>query len=471
MGAGERKLWGGRFTQPTDAFVEGFSASISYDSRLYRQDIRGSIAHCRMLARQKILTEGEAAVIVRGLELVLGELERGELPFRDALEDIHMHVESRLRELIGPVAGKLHTARSRNDQVATDLRLYLREEVDAMRAGLRALQKGLVELAATHVEVVMPGFTHLQIAQPVSLAHHLLAYFEMLDRDWGRLSDLRPRLNQLPLGSAALAGTPFPVDREWVARELGFDGVCANSMDAVSDRDFAIELASASALIMMHLSRLAEELILWSSPAFGFIELPDAFCTGSSIMPQKKNPDVPELVRGKSGRVYGALFALLTLMKGLPLAYNRDMQEDKEPIFDVVDSVRGSLRAFADLVPGIVVRRERMAGMARAGYSTATDLADYLARRGIPFREAHEIVGRIVAMAVAAERPLDALSVAELQAIDPRIGDDVRAVLTVEASVNARQGIGGTAFVVVQAAVEQARRRLRRGGEEGEGER
>ncbi|MBF0177872.1 MAG: argininosuccinate lyase [Magnetococcales bacterium] len=462
----QQKLWGGRFTQPTNAFVESFSASIRYDARLYQQDIRGSIAHCRMLARQEIITDTEAAQIVQGLEQVLEELERGGLPFRDALEDIHMHVESRLRELIGPVAGKLHTARSRNDQVATDLRLYLRDEVDAIRAGLRDLQRGLVTLAASHVEVVMPGFTHLQIAQPVSFAHHLLAYFEMLDRDGERLTDLRRRLNQLPLGSAALAGTPFPIDRAWVARELGFEGVCANSMDAVSDRDFAIELAAAASLVMMHLSRFAEELILWSSPVFAFVELPDAFCTGSSIMPQKKNPDVPELVRGKCGRVYGALLTLLTLMKGLPLTYNRDMQEDKEPIFDAVDTVRGCLRAFADLVPGIQVRKERMASMARAGYSTATDLADYMARQGVPFREAHEVVGKIVAMAVAAERPLDDFSAAELQRIDPRIGDDVGSVLAVEASVNARKGVGGTAFAAVRAAIEQANRRLSHGERE-----
>ncbi|MEO5369247.1 MAG: argininosuccinate lyase [Magnetococcus sp. DMHC-1] len=460
MNEEKRKLWGGRFSQPTDAFVEEFTASIGYDSRLFRQDIRGSIAHGRMLGRQGIIPKNEADEIVRGLEQILGELERGELPFRNDLEDIHMHVESRLRDLIGPMAGKLHTARSRNDQVATDLRLYLRDEVDAIRTSLRALQKGLLDLATTHVEVILPGFTHLQIAQPVSLAHHLLAYFEMLDRDWGRMTDLRKRLNQMPLGSAALAGTPFPIDRTWVARELGFDGVCANSMDAVSDRDFAVEIAAAASIIMMHLSRFAEELILWSSPVFGFVELPDAFCTGSSIMPQKKNPDVPELVRGKSGRVYGSLITLLTLMKGLPLAYNRDMQEDKEPIFDVVDTVRGSLRAFTDLVPGIRVNPQRMAETARAGYSTATDLADYLAKRGVPFREAHEIVGKIVAMAVAAGRPLDDYTGAELQKVDARIGESVTRVLTVEASVNARQATGGTAFETVRQAIKQAGERL-----------
>ncbi|MBF0624763.1 MAG: argininosuccinate lyase [Magnetococcales bacterium] len=458
--AGGQKLWGGRFSQPTDAFVEAFSASIAYDSRLWSQDIRGSQVHCRMLARQGIIAPEEAEAIVAGLEQVAGELSRGALPFRDDLEDIHMHVESRLRELIGPVAGKLHTARSRNDQVATDLRLYLREETDHIRAALNRLRGALLDLAEAHQTVVMPGFTHLQIGQPVTFAHHLLAYVAMLERDHGRCTDLRSRLNRLPLGSAALAGTPFPVDRRWVAEQLGFEGLCENSMDAVSDRDFAVELAAAAALIMMHLSRFAEELILWSSPVFAFVELPDAFCTGSSIMPQKKNPDVPELVRGKSGRVYGALFSLLTLMKGLPLAYNRDMQEDKEPIFDAVDTVRACLRAFIDLVPGIRVRRERLAATARQGYSTATDLADYLVGRGVPFREAHGIVGRIVALAVAEGVTLEELSLERLREVDGRIAADVAAVLTVEASVAARRAEGGTAFDTVAKALQAARQRL-----------
>ncbi|MBF0187637.1 MAG: argininosuccinate lyase [Magnetococcales bacterium] len=455
------KLWGGRFNEPTDAFVERFSASIQYDSRLYRQDIRGSQVHCRMLARQGILTDEEADAIIQGLTTVGGEIERGELPFSNALEDIHMHVESRLRELIGPVAGKLHTARSRNDQVATDVRLYLRGEVDRIRRALYDLQKALVDLAANNVETILPGFTHLQSAQPVSFAHHLLAYVEMLERDFGRLGDLRGRMNRLPLGSAALAGTTFAIDREWVAKELGFDGLCENSLDAVSDRDFVIELASAASLIMVHLSRFSEELILWTSPGFNFVELPDAYCTGSSIMPQKKNPDVPELIRGRSGRVNGHLMALLTLMKGLPLAYNRDLQEDKEPIFDTVDTVRDCLRAMAGLVPGIAPRKERMLEAAGEGFSTATDLADYLVRRNLPFREAHAVVGRIVRIAEESSRDLDQLELAELQAVDPRIGSEVMDVLSVEASVNARTAIGGTAFETVGTAVTGWQDRLR----------
>ncbi|MEO5346231.1 MAG: argininosuccinate lyase [Magnetococcus sp. YQC-9] len=454
------KPWGGRFSQPTDAFMESFSASIHYDSRLFRQDIQGSMTHCRMLARQGILAESEADLIVEGLARVKVEIEEGRLPFRDDQEDIHMHVENRLRELIGPVAGKLHTARSRNDQVATDLRLWLREEVDAIREALRSLQRILLTLAETHVETVMPGFTHLQNAQPVSFGHHLMAYFEMLDRDRQRFSEARKRINQLPLGSAALAGTPFPIDREWVAKELGFDGICHNSMDAVSDRDFVIETAAACALVMMHLSRFSEELIFWSSPAFGFVELSDAFATGSSIMPQKKNPDAPELVRGKSGRVTGHLMGLLTMMKGLPLAYNRDMQEDKEAIFDIIETVRGCLKVFSGMLAEIRVHRSAMAAAAKVGFTTATDLADYLVRQGIPFRKAHEISGRLVKTCVESGRSLEQLSLAEMQAADARIGADVVEVLAVTASVNARKVVGGTAFVTVRAAIEAARSRL-----------
>ncbi|MBF0145284.1 MAG: argininosuccinate lyase [Magnetococcales bacterium] len=450
------KLWGGRFREPTNAFVERFTASIHYDRRLFREDIRASSVHCRMLARQGIIPREDALKILEGLEQIKGELEAGTMTFRTALEDIHMHVEHRLTELIGPVAGKLHTARSRNDQVATDLRLYLRGEVDEMIQAILAVQHSLLDLAGHHVETILPGFTHLQNAQPVRLAHHLLAYFEMFGRDRERLVGLRPRLNQLPLGSAALAGTPFPVDREWVARELGFDGVCRNSMDAVSDRDFVLELAFAGSVIMGHLSRFSEELILWSSSTFGFIELPDAFCTGSSIMPQKKNPDVPELVRGKSGRVTGHLMALLMMMKGLPLAYNRDMQEDKEPIFDVVDTVTGSLRLFADLIPGLQIRKDKMAAAAAAGFTTATDLADYLVRKGVPFREAHEITGRIVRICVEEQQTLATLPLATMKQVDGRIEEDVHAVLQVEASVNARRSPGGTAFVEVQKALRTA---------------
>jgi argininosuccinate lyase len=454
------KLWGGRFTESTDAFVEAFSASIAYDSRLFRHDIRASKVHCRMLGRQGIIDPEEAEQIVMGLDLVHNELEQGKLPFKDSLEDIHMHVESRLRELIGPVAGKLHTARSRNDQVATDIRLYLRDEVDAIGEALVGIQKNLLALAGQHVETILPGFTHLQNAQPISFAHHLLAYFEMMDRDRGRLLDLRKRLNQLPLGSAALAGTPFPVDRVWVAGQLGFEGICQNSLDAVSDRDFAVELAGAAALIMTHFSRFSEELILWSSPTFGFVELSDSFCTGSSIMPQKKNPDIPELVRGKTGRVTGNLMALLTLMKGLPLAYNRDMQEDKEPIFDTIDTIRGVLRVFTDLIPGIQVRKAAMLAAAAEGYTTATDLADYLVRKNIPFREAHAISGRIVRLCVESNLTLDQLTLAQMQTVDERIEADVAAVLTVQASVNARISLGGTAFATVEKALATAESRM-----------
>ncbi|NGZ05704.1 MAG: argininosuccinate lyase [Magnetococcales bacterium] len=454
------KAWGGRFSQPTDAFMEVFSASIHYDARLFRQDIQGSMVHCRMLARQGIIAEAESDLILGGLARVKVEIEEGRLPFRDEQEDIHMHVENRLRELIGPVAGKLHTARSRNDQVATDLRLWLREEVDAIREALRTLQRILLTLAEAHIETIMPGFTHLQNAQPVTFGHHLMAYFEMLDRDRQRFAEVRQRINQLPLGAAALAGTPYPIDREWVAKELGFAGVCQNSLDAVSDRDFVIESAAACAVVMMHLSRFSEELILWSSPAFGFVELSDAFATGSSIMPQKKNPDAPELVRGKSGRVTGHLMGLLTLMKGLPLSYNRDMQEDKEAIFDTIDTVRGCLKVFAGMLAEIRVNRTAMALAAKVGFTTATDLADYLARQGIPFRKAHEVSGRLVRLCVESGRALEQLSLSEMQTADARIGPDVMEVLTVHASVNARKVIGGTAFATVRSAIEAARERL-----------
>ena len=456
------KLWGGRFSQPTDQFVETFTASIQFDVRLYPQDIQASKVHCRMLAKQGVIDTTEAETILNGLDQVKQELDAGTLPFRESLEDIHMHVEDRLHALVGPVAGKLHTARSRNDQVATDLRLYLREQVDLLRTGIRAMQRQLLTLAESQVETILPGFTHLQNAQPVSFAHHLLAYVEMLARDHQRLGDLRRRVNQLPLGSAALAGTPFPVDRAWVAKELAFEGVCRNSMDAVSDRDFVIELAAACTLIMSHFSRFSEELILWSSPLLGFVELPDAFCTGSSIMPQKKNPDVPELIRGKNGRVIGHLLSLLTLMKGLPLAYNRDMQEDKEPIFDSIDTVRGCLRALTDLIPGIVVHRKVMAKAAEGGFTTATDLADYLVRKGIPFREAHEISGQTVRLCIERSCTLEQLPLEEMKRIDPRIEEDVMTVLSTNASVNARQSFGGTAFNTVRQALREAGESLTR---------
>ncbi|MEO5340488.1 MAG: argininosuccinate lyase [Magnetococcus sp. MYC-9] len=454
------KLWGGRFAEPTDRFVEAFTASIQYDARLYPQDIQASRVHCRMLVRQGIIDPADGEAILAGLTQVEQELAEGQLPFLTSLEDIHMHVESRLRALIGPVAGRLHTARSRNDQVATDLRLHLRAQVDQLRIQVRTMQARLLELAEAHVTCVMPGLTHLQNAQPVSFAHHLLAYLEMLERDWQRLGEVRGRINQLPLGAAALAGTPFPVDRLWVAQELGFEGICRNSMDAVSDRDFVIELAAACALMMVHFSRFAEELVLWSSPLLGFVELPDAFCTGSSIMPQKKNPDVPELVRGKSGRVVGHLCGLLTLMKGLPLTYNRDMQEDKEPIFDSLDTVAGCLRVLTDLIPGIQVRAEVMAQAAEVGYTTATDLADYLVGKGVPFREAHESSGRLVRLCVERGCSLAQLPLAAMQRVDGRIEADLLPALTVHASVNARRSLGGTAFDTVRQAIQEARARL-----------
>ncbi|MEO5377587.1 MAG: argininosuccinate lyase [Magnetococcus sp. DMHC-6] len=450
-----KKLWGGRFSQPTDAFVELFTASIHVDVRLFRQDIRASQVHSQMLARVGILTQQEAATLCQGLSEVEQEIEQGELLLQTSLEDIHMHVESRLAEKVGGVAGKLHTARSRNDQVATDLRLYVREEVDAILVAIHHLQEGFLNLAKAHIETILPGFTHMQNAQPISFAHHLLAYYEMLARDYDRFWQARGRMNRLPLGCAALAGTPYPVDREWVAEQLGFEGLCENSLDAVSDRDFAIELAAHAAILMMHLSRFSEELILWSSPIFGFIELSDGFCTGSSIMPQKKNPDVPELVRGKTGRVNGHLMALLTLMKGLPLAYNRDMQEDKEAVFDTLDTVRGCLRVMGDLLPGMTIHREKMAAAAGAGYTTATDLADYLVQKSIPFRQAHEIVGRIVRRAIAEKITLEQMTLAQMQEVDPRIEADVALVLTVEASINARKARGGTAFATVREAIQR----------------
>jgi len=391
-----KKLWGGRFTQPTDKFVEEFTASIDFDQRMYRYDIQGSMAHARMLGRQGIIAPEEAQQICAGLEQILADIEAGKVEFTVALEDIHMNIESRLIENIGSVGGKLHTGRSRNDQVAVDIRLYLRDEMKAILTYLDKLQEALLTQADANLNTIMPGYTHLQTAQPVLFAHHMLAYYEMFCRDSGRMQDCLVRMNVLPLGAGALAGTTFPIDRESVAADLGFDGVTRNSLDSVSDRDFALEFCSAAATVMMHLSRLSEELVLWSSADFNFIELTDAFCTGSSIMPQKKNPDVPELVRGKTGRVYGNLMSLLTLMKSLPLAYNKDMQEDKEPLFDSIDTVKGSLKIFADMISQMYVKADNMRIAAARGYSTATDVADYCVTKGIPFRDAHEIVGKTV---------------------------------------------------------------------------
>ena len=453
-------MWGGRFSAGPAEIMEKINASIDFDKRLYAQDIQGSKAHAEMLAKQGIISSEDAAQILKGLDQIKGEIEAGTFSFSRALEDIHMNVEARLREIIGDPAGRLHTARSRNDQVITDVRLWLRDELDAIDGQLRGTLGILVDLAEREADTLMPGFTHLQTAQPITLGHHLLAWFEMLARDRERFADCRRRVNVMPLGAAALAGTSFPIDRTYTAELLGFARPAENSLDAVSDRDFAIEFVSAAALLMTHLSRLSEELVLWSSAQFGFVSLADAWCTGSSIMPQKKNPDVPELLRGKTGRVNGHLVALLTLMKAQPLAYNKDNQEDKEPLFDTVDTVRDSLTALAGMLPGITVNATRMRDAARAGFATATDLADYLVRRGLPFRDAHEVVGRAVREGVASGRDLSEFPLDELRAFSPLIEADVFAVLTLEGSVAARDHLGGTAPRQVRAAATRARTRL-----------
>jgi len=457
----EQKPWAGRFTEPTDAFVEAFTASVQFDQRLAHHDIKGSQAHARMLDHIGVLTQAERDAIVAGLDRIRAEIDRGEFDWSVRLEDVHMNIESRLTQRIGEAGKKLHTGRSRNDQVATDLRLYLRDELDGIALLLRQLQDALIDLAEREADTLMPGFTHLQVAQPVSFGHHLMAWFEMLDRDHDRLRDCRRRVNVMPLGSAALAGTTFPLDREYTARLLGFDRPAANSLDAVSDRDFAIEFTACASLTMMHLSRFSEELILWTSAQFNFIDLPDAFCTGSSIMPQKKNPDVPELVRGKTGRVFGHLVSLLTLMKGQPLAYNKDNQEDKEPLFDTIDTVKNCLRAFADMVPHLQPNRDLMRRAALQGYATATDLADYLVRRGLPFRDAHEVVGKAVRLGIGTRRDLSELTLAELRTLSPLIADDVFQVLSLEGSLGARNHLGGTAPEQVRRAIAAARERLR----------
>ena len=454
------KLWGGRFGKPTDEEVEAFTASTSFDRRLYRQDILGSAAHCRMLARQGIISDDEAKAIVGGLREVLAELDANQLPLGPELEDIHTAVEARLREKLGDVAGKLHTARSRNDQVALDLRMFVREAIVATAQALGGLQGALLDLAERHSDAVMPGYTHLQRAQPVLFAHHLLAYFEMLQRDAERFRDCYRRVDVLPLGSGALAGVPYPLDREWVARELGFAAISRNSMDAVSDRDFVVEYLAAASLTMAHLSRLAEEVVLWTTAEFGYLELDDAFATGSSIMPQKKNPDVAELVRGKVGRVYGDLLAVLTALKGLPLTYNRDLQEDKEALFDAVDTLLGSLRCLAPMLRTAKVRASRMREAAGESFSLATDLADYLARRGLPFRDAHGVVGRLVTYCLDQGRALSHLTLDEYRQFSPLFDDSVYAV-TVDSSVAARDVSGGTAPGQVAVALAEARRLLR----------
>ena len=454
------KPWSGRFTQPTDTFVEAFTASVAFDRRLYHHDILGSIAHARMLAHVGVLSAAECEKIVKGLHEIEARIEAGTFEWSTALEDVHMNIEALLTERIGEAGGRLHTGRSRNDQVATDMRLYLRDGIDDVVAAIRRLQEVLVTLAEREADTILPGFTHLQVAQPITFGHHLLAWFEMLARDRERFVDCRRRVNVMPLGAAALAGTSYPIDRVHTAKALGFDAPAENSLDAVSDRDFVIEFVSASALLMTHLSRFSEEIILWSSSQFRFVELSDAFCTGSSIMPQKKNPDVPELVRGKAGRVHGHLVGLLTLMKGQPLAYNKDNQEDKEPLFDTLDTVLGSLKVFADMIPAMTVNRATMREAARRGFATATDLADYLVRKGVAFRDAHEIVGRAVRHGVESGKDLSEMSLDELRGFSAAIGDDAHAVLTLEGSVAARNHVGGTAPEQVRAAVKRARKRL-----------
>lgn len=451
------KLWGGRFTQPTDKFVEEFTASIDFDKRLYHQDIRGSVAHARMLGRQGIILHEDVEKIVHGLKEILEQIEAGQFDFSVGLEDIHMNIEARLSQKIGEAGKRLHTGRSRNDQVALDIRLYLRDEIVEVVAYLDMLIDSLLEQAEKNLDVVMPGFTHLQSAQPILFSHHMLAYVEMFKRDKGRMEDCLKRVNVLPLGAGALAGTTFPIDREYVAEQLDFPAVTRNSLDSVSDRDFALEFMSDSSILMMHLSRLSEELIIWSTSAFRFVDLSDGFCTGSSIMPQKKNPDVPELVRGKTGRVYGNLMALLTVMKALPLAYNKDMQEDKEPLFDTIDTVKGSLKIFADMIREMRVNALSMERAAGQGFSTATDVADYLVRKGLPFRDAHEAVGKSVAYCVENEMNLEELSLAEWQLFSPHFAEDIFAAITVEASVNARNVIGGTARSRVETEIMRCR--------------
>jgi argininosuccinate lyase len=454
------KLWGGRFTEATDRLVEEYTASIGFDQRLAEVDIRGSIAHARMLGATGIIPKDDADCLIEGLEQLLDDVRQGHVEFRIEDEDIHMNVERLLHERIGPVAGKLHTGRSRNDQVALDLHLYVREGIGEVMTGIRSLQQALVSAAETHFGVIIPGYTHLQRAQPVLLSHHLLAYFWMLERDLGRFQDARERADMLPLGAGALAGTTFPVDRHQVAAELGFSQLYENSLDAVSDRDYLIEFLGAASVLMMHLSRLAEELILWSSEEFGFIELADAYCTGSSMMPQKKNPDVPELVRGKTGRVYGHLMALLTVLKGLPLAYNKDLQEDKEGVFDTFDTVLPALTLFTGMIGSMRLRQDRIEAALERDFSNATDVADYLVRKGLPFREAHAVVGRLVLTAVQQGKNLSGLTLAEYQAASPLFGEDIYEAVGIERIVANRAVRGGTGHDAVRRQLELAKQRL-----------
>ena len=452
--------WSGRFNEPVTELVKRYTASVSFDQRLAEYDIQGSLAHANMLHAVGILNPQDLQSIRTGMATIMDEIRSGQFLWSLDAEDVHLNIEKRLTALVGDAGKRLHTARSRNDQVATDVRLWLRTEIDTITALIRNLQSALLSLAEPNAGTVMPGFTHLQVAQPVTFGHHLMAYFEMLRRDGERMRDCRKRLNQLPLGAAALAGTSYPIDREMVARELGFDGVCANSLDAVSDRDFAIEFTACAALVMTHLSRLSEELILWMSPRFGFIDIADRFCTGSSIMPQKKNPDVPELVRGKTGRVNGHLVALLTLMKSQPLAYNKDNQEDKEPLFDTVDTLNATLRIYADMISGITVKPDAMRAAALQGYATATDLADYLVKKGLPFRDAHEAVARAVRHAENQQCDLSELSLDALGQFSNLIDADIYEILTLEGSLNSRNHIGGTAPEQVLKAIITARKTI-----------
>ncbi len=456
-----KKVWGGRFKESTDTLMETFSASISFDKRLYACDIEGSIAHCKMLARSKIISSAESQKIQKGLKRILKECDEGRFEFSEKLEDIHMNIESRLREIIGPTAGKLHTARSRNDQVCLDIRLYLRNEVDGTIKEIHTLCKALVNIAKKNVDRIIPGYTHLQRAQPVLLSHHLLAYVEMLLRDKDRFLGARKRINVMPLGSAALAGTNFPIDRRYTAKLLNFPEVSHNSMDAVADRDFAAEFCSASALLMMHLSRFCEEIVIWNSSEFGFIELSDAFTTGSSIMPQKKNPDAAELIRGKSGRVFGNLVALLTLMKGLPLAYNKDMQEDKEPLFDSADTIKGCLKIFTAMIKSSKFKVLSLEELETSGFLTATDMADYLVLKGVPFREAHEITGKTVAYCLDEKKTLGDLSLVELRKISKRFENDVTEYISLKNSIDRKNIYGGTAKKQVKTQILRLMKKLK----------
>jgi argininosuccinate lyase len=454
------EAWSALFSEPMSDLVQRYTASVFFDKRLWQADIQGSLAHAAMLAKQGVISAEDHAAIERGMAQIRGEIESGAFEWKLELEDVHLNIEARLTQLVGDAGKRLHTGRSRNDQVATDVRLWLRGEIDLIGALLGDLQKSLLAIAEKNAEVILPGFTHLQVAQPVTFGHHMLAYVEMFARDAERMADVRRRVNRLPLGAAALAGTSYPLDRELVASTLGMDGVCENSLDAVSDRDFAIEFTSAASLAMVHVSRLSEELVLWTSQAFGFIDIADRFCTGSSIMPQKKNPDVPELARGKTGRVVGHLMGLITLMKGQPLAYNKDNQEDKEPLFDTVDTLKDTLRIFADMLAGLTVKPEAMRAAALKGHATATDLADYLVKKGLPFRDAHEVVAHAVKTASSQGVDLAALSLDALKAFDARIEADVFDVLSLEGSLNARNVLGGTAPAQVRAQVTRHRARL-----------